>query len=443
MIYPITPERHTMSSRLLLYGITAIVFSIAVISCNGTSILDRYIGIYNEADFQKMRDNPAGNYFLVKDITLQEVFEPIGGYAIPFTGLFDGRGKTIKNLKINKKETNYVGFFGYIESNGEVRNLKLILTPENAGSFSIIGARYVGALAGQNDGSISTVGVAGGVVQGRGNASADIDVGVGGVVGMNRGSITASNVAENTKITGMQGVGGLVGIIEEGIIKNSYSMATVVGTDGVGGLVGVMNVIKNAARANIDASYAGGTAYGDHAVGGLIGSLRTVNSNRATIKNSYTVTTVGGMHDVGGLIGKIAEETPIIPPRARANNIQIRNNYATGMVMVESSGVFGNLVGSISANVDGDVRITANYYRVVLRQGNGQTASSSRAIGHHPGTNTIVTTPFYTSGTAPNQLVYEEIGGRLIQQTDFADWNFDRTWRMQEGYWPQLSWQAP
>ena len=49
---------------------------------------------------------------------------PIGlGHSNPYTGTFDGRGKTISNLAINQPKKNYQGFFGAIGSGATVKNL--------------------------------------------------------------------------------------------------------------------------------------------------------------------------------------------------------------------------------------------------------------------------------------------------------------------------------
>lgn len=64
-------------------------------------------------------------------------WRPIGDANNPFMGNFDGDGFKIKNLQIHKKNSDYVGLFGYVY-NGIVANTHLV-------SANIEGKNYVGA----------------------------------------------------------------------------------------------------------------------------------------------------------------------------------------------------------------------------------------------------------------------------------------------------------
>ncbi len=252
------------SSRVL-YCIAALVISIAVISCNGVGPFDGG-GISTEEDFQKMRDNPSGNFFLVNDITLTENFEPIGDASKPFTGTFEGNGKTIRDLKILKPGENDIGIFGYIGAGGEVRNLRLILADGDATTPSIEGNNNVGALAGWNHGSISNVGVEGGYVKGNSHTA-------GGLAGesSNPNSIITGSYATVT-VEGLTHVGGLVGWLNYGVVRDSYATGTVTGTTNVGGLIGSSDYDDEGNR-SIKNTYATGAVTGTTNVGGLIGNI--------------------------------------------------------------------------------------------------------------------------------------------------------------------------
>ena len=115
---------------------------------------------------------------------------PIGDNSPRFSGIFEGNGNTISNLKITRKDTDYIGLFGYIGAAGEVRHLRL----SNAqiaytGTASLDAS--VGPLAGQSAGVIADVGATGGSAAG-GNSSIDY---IGGLVGWNLdgGTIVASH----------------------------------------------------------------------------------------------------------------------------------------------------------------------------------------------------------------------------------------------------------
>ena len=88
----------------------------------------------------------------------------------------------------------------------------------------------VGGLVGYNNGSITSS-------YSTGTVSGAYDV--GGLVGESRGSITSSYSAGSVRGHGTGNyVGGLVGVNHSGSITSSYSTGVVSGVDGVGGLVG-------------------------------------------------------------------------------------------------------------------------------------------------------------------------------------------------------------
>ena len=101
----------------------------------------------------------AGNYILSGNIDCTSAtreggalwndgagFEPIGRAATPFTGIFNGNGKTITGLYINRPDRIYVGLFG--KNSGQIENL-------NVYDVEIIGGENTGAVVGSNRGMIS------------------------------------------------------------------------------------------------------------------------------------------------------------------------------------------------------------------------------------------------------------------------------------------------
>ena len=85
---------------------------------------------FTEADFSE--DGDFYNYGVC--------WKPIGDSTNKFTGKFDGGNFEIRNLQIHKKNSDYVGLFGYIY-NGGVSNLHLV-------NVDIEGKNYVGSLCG-------------------------------------------------------------------------------------------------------------------------------------------------------------------------------------------------------------------------------------------------------------------------------------------------------
>ena len=178
---------------------------------------------------------------------------PFDGTA--FTGVFDGNEHKIMNLTIDDGGAGnwYIGLFGWIGEDGEVRNLGI-----DGGSIS--GYYLVGGLAGWNSGSFSNC-YSNGLVSGTGSS-------VGGLAGWNSGSFSKCYSTGDVNGTG-DGVGGLVGrnysySAPIGTITNCYSTGDVSGGDEVGGLVG---------RNHDSVSYCYSTGYvdGDEDVGGLVG----------------------------------------------------------------------------------------------------------------------------------------------------------------------------
>ena len=155
--------------------------------------------IANAVHLSLVREELDKHFELFEDIDLSvieesEGFEPIGDKTKPFTGTFDGKGKKIKNLKINRSGDKYVGLFGVVGRGGVVKNIGLE-------DVDVKGEENVGGLVGYNNGMIEN-------------------------------SYTTGNVA------GGKYIGGLVGVNKGGTIKNSYATGDVAGEKDVGGFVG-------------------------------------------------------------------------------------------------------------------------------------------------------------------------------------------------------------
>jgi len=292
----------------------------------GADNVDLFYPILNVNQLQAINGNLTGNYALINNIdasataswNLGAGFIPLGtdgagtvqNSGLGFAGIFDGLGFTISNLTVNNTGThNYAGLFGL--SSGTVRNVGLV-------GGSVTGGGYVGALAGENDGTISnsyaTASVSGGYVIGglvglntgtistsyaTGNVSVNGAYGgdVGGLVGQNTGGISASHAAGDA--SGGYNIGGLVGK-NSGTIDSSYAtgvVSVITSICGCGGGYGGGLVGRNDSG-TISNSYATGAVSGDYLIGGLIGATES-----GSISNSYSTGAVTGNADVGGLIG--------------------------------------------------------------------------------------------------------------------------------------------
>ncbi|MBS1191248.1 MAG: putative filamentous hemagglutinin family outer membrane protein [Rhodocyclaceae bacterium] len=250
------------------------------------------INIGNAHQLQLMALDPAGRYALTRDIAMAEVsvasgvwnrsagFVPVGTGSTRFAGTLDGMGHVIRNLAINRPESDYVGLLGILSTTGTVKDIGLE-------GGSVTGRGFVGGLAGINWGSIS-----GSHSSGTVNGSA---LGVGGLVGSNFPFATITNSYSEGEVKNTDSyVGGLVGY-NSGAIANSYSRAAVLGKAMVGGLAG--HNYGGSHGGTIANSYSTGTVSGTSTyVGGLVG-----DNEYGTISSSYSSGRVNGYYSPGGL----------------------------------------------------------------------------------------------------------------------------------------------
>ena len=169
------------------------------------------------------------------------------GVSDPFTGTFDGGGHTISMAK-----TGLAGLF-HETSGATITNLGLGGTITNAGGV-------LGAL-------------------------------VGHAVNTNISFVYSSTTISSN---GGDQVGGLVGYLQGGSIRNSYATGSVSAANwNDGGLVGLMG------SAVIAKSYATGAVDGDQYVGGLVGSA----DNSSSIIASFAANSISATNHHAGLIG--------------------------------------------------------------------------------------------------------------------------------------------
>ncbi len=146
---------------------------------------------------------------------------------------FRGNGHTITNLRI-ANTSGHTGMFASIGSGRTVRGLGLINpTVSGPGTGTPAG---VGALAGENNGTIVGCYSIGGTV-----SSSGIDALAGGLVGRNNSLVRTSYSTASVSSTGsFSNVGGLAGsnTTSSATIRNSYASGSVSGANNHGGLVG-------------------------------------------------------------------------------------------------------------------------------------------------------------------------------------------------------------
>jgi hypothetical protein len=271
------------------FTITANTTLYAVWSGDGLSV-GNPIAITTRTDLETMASNLSGYYQLVADLNLSGGdWTPIGDYATPFTGSFDGGGHTIASLTINRPGEDYVGLFGCVGIGGAIKNVRI-----GSGS-SVSGNDTVGGVAGYKYG--------GGTITACSNAGAVTGAGnfVGGVAGGNNGggTITAcSNAGEVTATESM--VGGVVGY-NSGAITACYNTGLVRGISAAGGVAGVNG------GGTITACYNTGEVRGSGAPSTNIGGV--AGGSNGVITACYNTGPVTGASNVGGVAGENASGT--------------------------------------------------------------------------------------------------------------------------------------
>ncbi len=230
--------------------------------------------------------------------------------AITFRAVFEGNGRTISNLYINRPQGYDVGLFGWVTYGGVIRNLGLV-------DSAVRGAWYVGTIVGTVD----------------------------------QASVTGS-YTRSTTVSGRAQVGGLVGALMGGTLSESYVVGgaggSVSGVWQVGGLIGLANrqVWSGPCadcfwrRSNVQYSFASVnvSSAGGHGAGGLVGYVASSSPIRHTYA-SGTVTTVAEYNSSrvslswGSLVGYMH------------GPVQLNQTYATGLIQAHNRATTGGLVG--------------------------------------------------------------------------------------------------
>ena len=257
------------------------------------------------AENLKDRNALSYNFVLKNDIDASglvdakgnSTYNTIGGGNTAFTGTFDGDGHTIVGLQAKG------GIFGKLGSGAVVKNINIassVFTGINTSDS-------VGAVAAENNGSISGISSYGNTIKGSGGY-------IGGLVGKNYGDISNSN-DQSTVIAGAGTVaGGIAGVNgtnadkdKGGTIDNVQSNSAVT-TGGLsagqfasnlGGIVGKNELLLN--KYNINNVSA-------HGITGKTGNTQTsggiVGTNEGRISNAYNESIIHGSENIGGVAGQ-------------------------------------------------------------------------------------------------------------------------------------------
>ena len=228
-------------------------------------------------------------------------FRPIGlQFGHRWTTTFEGNGYTISYLRPTAAQSD-IALFSRVDSGGHIRNLGL----DNYYMSNNLSGAEQGALVGslQTGATVSNCWAAGTVTNTQtGPGGSGSDNKIGGLVGQLSGGTIRNSYADVAASAHDNNfntfTGGLVGYMISGTIQGSYAAGAVAagggqaGTDraGVGGLVG------GQASGAITASYATGAVTGSNGavVGGLVG-IQTGGSITASYARGAVATSANGI----------------------------------------------------------------------------------------------------------------------------------------------------
>ena len=286
----------------------------------------------------RIRDDLTGHYILIDDIDLSgyENWMPIGTFQprsdapedaeVPhpdyaFTGTFDGAGHTISNLTISCEAPMGAGLFGCASG-----------TESNAASIGHF--------------TLKDVNVSGFYL-------------VGGAVGLQFMNCPVSDIhlEGDNKLTGMQGIGGIVGTGFDLISDCSATVDVIVsGDDGAcAGLIAggtTMSSIKNCQVTGGSITAEGNAAWGFGALCGAPWGAAEITD----CKVSGTVITVNGENNrlVGGLVGFGGTYDPEAPAQITGCTVE-----DVTITVSETTDSVGGLIGAGKEMMEGSDQMSS------------------------------------------------------------------------------------
>ena len=377
--------------------------------------------IQTVADLDNVRNNLDGDYVLAANIDLSSIdnWQPIGDFANPFTGSFDGQDYQISGL--NSSGYQYAGLFG-VATGGSISNLGVLVGTISSSSAS--GNRSAaGGLVGRafSGSSISnSYVVAGDISSSAGDISSSSSAGnsyVGGLVGMTQNSpisnsyVVAGDISSSSLSSSFSSsfAGGLVGIAFFGSsISNSYvvagdisSSATSSSSSRAGGLAGEAN--HGSPISNSFAVVGGNISSFSSSLGSVAGGL--VGFLQPPVSNSYVV--VGGNISSSSSSSSSDSINSVAGGLAGFGGSSISNFYAVVGGNISSSSSSGDSVaGGLIGNVGSGSSISNSYYSASRQssegnftntEGTSQTVAQLRALTA-TGTGWMA---FYDASSAP------------------------------------------
>ena len=357
----------------------------------------------------------SGTYRLTDNITLSD-WTPIGTTALPFTGVFNGNGKTITLQSFTSPSGNpaLAGIFGQItgttDDKAQVKNLTIHADSVNQTSIANL---QIGLLAGNATyADISNITVTGSLSCGSSVGTAPpANTRLGGIVGV----ITSSSIENSTSnvaitVTGIIQTGGIAGsaggtTAASAVIISNCENNGAIARDGPGadamtggiagsfsGLGSVIEYCKGTGNITITGGTTTNTFPNSAYTGGLVGQVAS-NGKIEKSFSSCNVSFDGGSATfvgIGGIAGRTQSATGDI-------GMTIQDCYATGNIQGKTTvtataggGVYaGGIVGLINAGLI-NAPVTTTVSRcyatgAVTAERSGDPSVAGTAPGVNPG----------------------------------------------------------
>lgn len=431
-------------------------------------------------DLYNVRYFPAAHFRQTADIDLSanamtSTWAPIVG---PFTGTYDGGGRSVSNVALGAITKAGSGFFEQISIGGVVKNLTMNTmsassSAENLGALAgiitsatisdititgidLTGTSYIGGLAGIcTNGALTGVRVSGAI---RATVPADPVQYIGGMAGTMSGTIEACTADVAIDCESGSYVGGFAGSLESGgpaiTVTNCSSSGNISAGSYVGGFAGVTKLITN-----IDASHSTGSV---HASGGTGGGFTGSASGSGIISQCYATGSVTGTRILGGFTGNISDTAKILQSYAigsvTGSNVSlggfagivlggaIENCYARGDVTMNGSyvGVAG-FAGKITYT---GATVKWSYSSGTIKNGTGAFIGSTETNKTYNGSNSGCYWHTETAGTLGNPnsadttgTVNGPSGSDLKAGTVLPNWDTNIWGDFSEGTYPTLAWE--
>lgn len=423
-------------------------------------------GAFNIGGILGRKQNPHVNFNVVNSYFIGEVNATAsgtgyGGGIAGFLGA-DAGGffQNVYSEGLVHGTRNLGGLFGNLGQNKQVVDSfsRATVTGSESSVGGIAGEAKLGSTINNvytEDGIISGVDSVGGVVglsEGAvNNSTSRVVVNStgrrgGGLIGNTTSGSILNSIAEKT-VNGNNAAGGLVGEISNTNITNSHALGRVNsnGTE-VGGLIGKVNVLANG-TSTLNKVYATGfvNTIGS-AVGGLIGSVDILTNSNITISEAFSRSQVGSNFTLsnqqyGGLVGRINT--------AAGSTAALTNCFASGAVY--AGNYAGGLVGGYD-NEGGTINVSYCYSASNILGGSlgrgglfGRTSPTLHTVSNSYWDTDVSSKAFASGSGSYNGTA---TGYTTLQMTNYVTpiytgWNFSTIWIAPTSGYPRLRYETP